>query len=384
LTPLPWVSLCLTTNWPRVTKKRKSARDEQTAAKLCPKNLKRQIVQDFTETETKKEAINAGLIAQWALEAQQQGCDNNYEDRISAYDQEANELATTYCKLECRAICEGMQERLPRELRDMIYEYILPQDTRVEYFQTCSKDLPRYSNGERLSPHLLCAEYLGGTSVAELGETWYRVSELVFWDYQYSNAFLQSNPWKLSSQPTKLVCKVVIEICVTDFMTYIGGTNGEWDVSSGKLTQLHRAIANLSSLRKATKVALRFRTRANYWVKSTEERYQQFVDVIESIASVARLLQKQGYQIKLLYRDEKAGDDFSKSIPAAKDWIRECVKLHTIWVFPRVMEMAREATPWLLETVHNWYCKPKPRRYRVKEQARYQANLASVVYGIDT
>jgi hypothetical protein len=113
-------------------------------------------------------------------------------------------------------------------------------------------------------------------------------------------------------------------------MTYIGGTNGEWDVSSGKLTQLHHAIANLSSLRKATKVALRFRTRANYWVKSTEERYQQFVDVIESIASVARLLQKQGYQIKLLYRDEKAGDDFSKSIPAAKDWIRECVKLHTI------------------------------------------------------
>lgn len=33
--------------------------------------------------------------------------------------------AATYAKSECRILCEKMYDRLPRELRDMVYSHVL-------------------------------------------------------------------------------------------------------------------------------------------------------------------------------------------------------------------------------------------------------------------
>jgi hypothetical protein len=76
---------------------------------------------------------------------------------------------------ECRELCEAMYNKLPREVRDMVYSYLVcaPQDARsvgvAQYYAACNTDKrsrafypwPHRCAHGFCTPHILDTAYVG-------------------------------------------------------------------------------------------------------------------------------------------------------------------------------------------------------------------------------
>ena len=107
----------------------------------------------------------------------------------------SDRLEDRQSKKACLSVCHAVQNRLPRELRDMILGYLLLEDgvhaRLFHYYNTLDPKAPR---------HYWDKEFTGEATLRELTESWYRS---VRFDFDRSLGFL---PHLLAQVDTTLNC----------------------------------------------------------------------------------------------------------------------------------------------------------------------------------
>jgi hypothetical protein len=156
---------------------------------------------------------------------------------------------------QCLDLCQQMQEKLPRELRNYVHEYTLEDRTSyidsqfMKTFQITQSSLDQNDarpaslipgSQFRAIEHVADVDYVGTVTLSELAYTYYRVMKFVFNGHHTRralpfNAFLFGavDPWNVGSTPSKLVRK--LELCIYD---------GDLDCRP------HRILAELALLQK--------------------------------------------------------------------------------------------------------------------------------------
>jgi hypothetical protein len=114
----------------------------------------------------------------------------------------------------CRALCYGIQQHLPRELRDVIYLYLLPQrDVLVERLNLLPLD-----SLDSLQPNLKDVRHMSNPAFAdavtryELFEAWYKFRTFKFVINDLVTKFLRKDLWGLDLPVRKLVRDLEIDI----------------------------------------------------------------------------------------------------------------------------------------------------------------------------
>jgi hypothetical protein len=161
----------------------------------------------------------------------------------------------SYAKPLCRKLCADVCKRLPREVRDMIYDFIHPYETIYvgpEYFQKttppCETDPDAF---------YWDADYVGDLMQGQIVESWYRSTCFYFYDKarnaQVIEQFLVTDRWGLSLKPRDLICRVRLELS-TDNKIHHGksGWNSSPDWRHCNMrnaaTNLTRPLKNLDKL----------------------------------------------------------------------------------------------------------------------------------------
>lgn len=123
-----------------------------------------------------------------------------------------------YAKAVCRPFCEKVLEILPREIRDIIYDYVHSHDTIYvgpEYLrktgQPCESDY---------GAHYWDTGYVGSDMNVELVESWYRSTLFYFYDKarndEVVDQFLLADRWGLRIMPRDFICKVRLDLGPND------------------------------------------------------------------------------------------------------------------------------------------------------------------------
>jgi hypothetical protein len=139
-----------------------------------------------------------------------------------------------YLGSPCLALCKQIQRKLPRELRDIIYEYLLNTGTEYFYAGRISKmfddegqpnsDYIEHENGIVPGPrilsfgHLADTNYVGRMMRNELAEAYYRGTIFSFQGFVYSMPhqcledilFRTMDPWYIGAELSGLVENVEI------------------------------------------------------------------------------------------------------------------------------------------------------------------------------
>jgi hypothetical protein len=150
-------------------------------------------------------------------------------DEIEVFEKLLQIHFTLYLGPSCLAVCERLQQKLPRELRDMIYGYLL--DTRTVHFdwswsffmfKNTGEPKPEYIENEPgiiPGPRILSVGYLADTCYVgkamrnELAEAYYRGTVFSFPEYGScleNILFHTMDPWYIGAELSGLVKNVEI------------------------------------------------------------------------------------------------------------------------------------------------------------------------------
>lgn len=119
-----------------------------------------------------------------------------------------------YSKSECLTLCLMMQEKLPRELRDMVYEALLGEPQNY-YLDDDAHGLG-FSDPANIvahNPHIGDKRFVGEETLTELAEMWYRHSVFkIFGDNTVASLF-STQIWELPDlDPTRLIRQVYMRL----------------------------------------------------------------------------------------------------------------------------------------------------------------------------
>lgn len=81
-----------------------------------------------------------------------------------------------------RSICEDIMTRMPQELRDLLYEYVLSEEDRhvPATFVDLSVMNAQFADMSSVNPHYFEPEYVGRAMMRELVEYRYSTAEIWF------------------------------------------------------------------------------------------------------------------------------------------------------------------------------------------------------------
>ncbi|KAH7070050.1 hypothetical protein FB567DRAFT_633961 [Paraphoma chrysanthemicola] len=144
---------------------------------------------------------------------------------LKLLESRTRQTSESYGKATCQSLCGIIRARLPRELRDLIYGYILDERrVAVDYHQLrceCLSCKDPYGAGPNAAKainqtaiplaHLRSTDYMGVLG-NELGEYWYEKSIFVFDQCGSIREFLRNNVWSGDLRPQELVQHVEINI----------------------------------------------------------------------------------------------------------------------------------------------------------------------------
>jgi hypothetical protein len=131
-----------------------------------------------------------------------------------------------YAAHECLRLCGDIQQKLPRELRDLVYEHLLADlegfridnghgnsytDERCEHTGRSAKIYDYWKCGY----HVIESDYVGAVTKKEIGEAWYRTCTLEIysrnrWDL---NEFLQYDIWRFGLRPVDFFRHLEVAWC---------------------------------------------------------------------------------------------------------------------------------------------------------------------------
>jgi hypothetical protein len=148
-----------------------------------------------------------------------QTAENSALQSLIHVDAEINHYIHQYAAPTCLSLCEGIQEKLPRELRDMIYGFVLQENPKVrlrkEHFEHELFDsrliIPLVGRAERLInlgydnisgyAHLFDTGFVDPNTKSEFTEAWYWPTTFSFLEHKYIGNLLHYDRWGSDIQP---------------------------------------------------------------------------------------------------------------------------------------------------------------------------------------
>jgi hypothetical protein len=204
----------------------------------------------------------------------------------------------------CRDLCQYMQEKLPRELRGLVYEHLLETQerrtpvTKVAYIKEFNEFQVYVARGNRMpvadwSPlgdvhHIANLKYMCTNTLSELLEKYHKVATFVFQDTSSSCKphlttflFRSTEVGSVSLVPSKVVRKLEIRMS-NHHLTRRGENIGE------NLSLLHQlenqANVNVHVLR---------------YVNSRTSDNQRFIAVVSPIFTLLKELHSAGHNVSI-------------------------------------------------------------------------------------
>ncbi len=235
-----------------------------------------------------------------------------YQAALEAGEEEAQDLAIRYGKSTCLPICQAMQQKLPRELRDLVYDYLLynpllPGMNRVwqgETSQRCngchfhnnfSSSCRKHGLG-----HLRNVEYLGSGTVEELAEMWYRASEFELSQAYTLDTLVRENPWNVSFNPTTLINKVYVRISKRDILEKDDSEN-KWKVPTEISQNLKSILLPLFHIKAGAKIEVRIIVFHKDWEKSLRDP-KDLIEALTPAFSICQKLVDQRFRVQMMQR----------------------------------------------------------------------------------
>jgi hypothetical protein len=127
--------------------------------------------------------------------------------RAAELHNQAEKYIESYAMSSCQVICEDMQKKLPRELRDNIYKCIVGEETAHD---VSTKHPPRLE--DTYHSHLCDAKYMGSITKTELAETWYRLVLFKIPSGVDIERFLNRDMWRSGLVPQQHIQKITYRL----------------------------------------------------------------------------------------------------------------------------------------------------------------------------
>jgi hypothetical protein len=253
-----------------------------------------------------------------ALEA----CDK----RLRRYQADGVHHLHRYAKLSCRHLCDAVMDRLPRELRDQIYEHLLPKAS-IEVVSHWERYLVWWSEASRvpmntcdyrwqlqygtnvLPPHCLDKGHLGTAMLRELVHTWDRITSF---EVHVSNLtfFIRSKHWQHGRCVPDVVRNLTVTANYPKHFLYDIGTQVQNDMCNDIRVWDKTIVMNLESLmllKPGTKVSLLLaRSHSNLPIRQPSDRAlreQTLLGSISPIIPTLREVQEHGLLLEVFLYD---------------------------------------------------------------------------------
>jgi hypothetical protein len=242
-----------------------------------------------------------------------------YKVALDASKTEAHELATQSGQLACQSLCQEIQRKLPRELRDMIYEQPLTEDTTV-WGEEDEDECPMcwYSDDQpacrkHFLPHLRSIDYLGVETKIEVAEIWYRTSVFQFTDLYTLSDLLRENPFDIPFHPGNLIRHVTLEP-----YNYEGSDDPNfWRELGARRKKLQTELPQLSTLEARAKIEVEL------LIGSQIVYDDDLIDLLDPVFEALGRLAGQGYRVTI--HEPWAGSIAATTITAvstAREWVK--------------------------------------------------------------
>lgn len=208
-------------------------------------------------------------------------------------------------KAECLKLSNRIMSKLPREVRDMVYQYISTRDSESierEHFRATLDPLTRlYSydferwKKQHFPEHYWDPEYVSKPMYDELVENYYRTSTFVFNDDAgVMKRFLTTDEMRLSLLPRDLVAKVEIKLSA---VSYDRGSFRAYMFGVPKSPEhMREALGGLYELKAGARVVIRFITEA----KTEEEREEHCRGAMEMLFNARQREIMEKYKVKFV------------------------------------------------------------------------------------
>ncbi|KAJ4352749.1 hypothetical protein N0V95_003967 [Ascochyta clinopodiicola] len=139
-----------------------------------------------------------------------------------------------YAETVCRALCEGVYHRFPREVRDMIYSHIHPQytlDIDADYFTSTKATIPTDDwNVLIVHHHIWDPAFVTGKVHAELMEQYFRSTTFEFQSFEHIVKFRVTDQWKTGYIPAQFPTNILVNVVSSN---YDLGYDGAEDKDTG-------------------------------------------------------------------------------------------------------------------------------------------------------
>jgi hypothetical protein len=133
------------------------------------------------------------------------------EERLS---KEIDDYIIPFVAPDCRHLCDAIQQHLPREVRDMVYGYLLPPGTiqiKETYFLPTNSTDSTKLEIEDVS-HMVDLAFTNYLTKQELFESWYETNDFRFDDHCLIPRFLHQDLWGLDLPVRKLAKTLTINL----------------------------------------------------------------------------------------------------------------------------------------------------------------------------
>jgi hypothetical protein len=136
------------------------------------------------------------------------------DEKKSTAEEFIKRILLPYSQAICKHFCNRLLTKLPRELRDIIYEHTVAPDyiyVGPQYLQHSERpcEIDR-------DAHYWDADYTGGVVSAELVQTWYRITLFYFWDRarnsEVINEFMTFDRWGRGIKPHEHISRVRFDL----------------------------------------------------------------------------------------------------------------------------------------------------------------------------
>jgi hypothetical protein len=283
------------------------------------------------DTQQKQKDVAAQIHSLEAAEDENLAAVNNLEAEL-------REHWASYAAYQCRAFCERVRERLPRELRDMVLLALWDDawhtitDWNVRALATTPEDpvaLVETWSG-RDTGHCFEERFVGREFREGIVEAWWRMSMFEFKTAQLIPKFISEEFW--GGQVKERVRSVFVDLLYRErnglrlFQAKLGST-----VTGASLDS---ELEHISGLSRSSKVVLAIKKRDFRQAPTTfRERHARFLQAASGLFPGLEKLQEKGYYVSVLV-DGDIEIKVDESDISTDGWwkqIRDAEEVRCIW-----------------------------------------------------